>query len=141
MDQALMAFRRAAARENRGRHGLQRRHSPTLQAQAMGYWHARQRQGDRFRIVAAALGVAHWTLHRWIKASKCQAGFQAVQVVTPVAASPATRLVIELPTIVPAWRVSMWTPPRSCWRCCDEMARAARPGLRVHAAHGHAERF
>jgi hypothetical protein len=99
MDQALTAFRKAAAREHRGRHGLQRRYSRGLQAQAVGYWHARQRQGDRVRIVAAALGVAHWTLHRWIKASKYQARFQAVQVVTPVGASPAPRLVIELPSI------------------------------------------
>ena len=35
MDHALTEFRRAAARENRGRHGLQRRYSPTLRAQAV----------------------------------------------------------------------------------------------------------
>jgi transposase-like protein len=99
MDQALIEFRRAAARENRGRHGLQRRYSPALRAQAVDYWRARRRQGDRLRIVAAALGVAHWSLHRWIRASKRQARFHPVQVVTPVPASPAARLVLELPTL------------------------------------------
>jgi hypothetical protein len=68
MDQALTDFRKAAARENRGRRGLQRRYSPALQAQAVVYWRARRRDGDRLRIVAAALGVAHWSLHRWVKA-------------------------------------------------------------------------
>jgi hypothetical protein len=37
MDHALGEFRTAAAGENRGRHGLQRRYSPTLQAQAVEY--------------------------------------------------------------------------------------------------------
>jgi hypothetical protein len=32
MDQALTDFRKAAARENRGRRGLERRYSPALQA-------------------------------------------------------------------------------------------------------------
>lgn len=99
MDQALVEFRKAATRENRGRRGLQRRYSPALQAQAVAYWRARQGQGDRLRVVAAALGVAHWSLHRWITASKRHARFHRVQVITPVAAAPAPRLVIELPTV------------------------------------------
>ncbi len=37
MDQALKQFRAAAARENRGRAGLQRRYSPALRAQAVRY--------------------------------------------------------------------------------------------------------
>ena len=99
MDQALVEFRKAAARENRGRRGLQRRYSPALQAQAVAYWRARHRHGDRLRLVAMALGVAHWSLHRWIKTSKRHARFHRVQVVTPVPAAPAPRLVIELPTV------------------------------------------
>ena len=48
--------------------------------------------------MAAALGIAHWSLHRWIIASKRQARFHPVQVITPVAVAPPSRLVIELPT-------------------------------------------
>jgi hypothetical protein len=98
MDQALVEFRKAARRENRGRRGLQRRYSPALQAQAVAYWRDRQGQGDRLRVVAAALGVAHWSLHRWSNASKQHARFHRVQVIAPVAA-PAPRLVIELPAV------------------------------------------
>lgn len=96
MDQALVEFRKAAARENRGRRGLQRRYSPALQAQAVAYWQARRRQGERLRGVAAALGVAHWSLHRWMRASKRHGRFHPVQIVTSV---PMPPLVIELPTI------------------------------------------
>ena len=99
MDQALVEFRKAAARENRGRRGLQRRYSPALQAQAVAYWRARQRQGERLRVVAAALGVAHWSLHRWMRASKRHDRFHPVQIVTSVPSVPRPRLVIELPTI------------------------------------------
>ena len=99
MDHALNEFRKAAARENRGRRGLQRRYSPALQAQAVEYWHARRRHGDRVPGVAAALGVAQWSLHRWLRAAKRQARFHPVHVVTPVAETPTARLVIELPTV------------------------------------------
>jgi len=99
MDHALIEFRQAAGRENRGRHGLQRRYSPALQAQAVAYWRARQRQGDRLRVVAEALGVAHWSLHRWIKASKRRARFHAVQIVTPMPAVPAPSLVMVVPSV------------------------------------------
>jgi hypothetical protein len=99
MDQALVVFRKAAARENRGRRGLQRRYSPALQAQAVEYWRGRRRHGDPLRVVAEALGVAHWSLRRWITASQRTARFQRVQVVTPMPAAPAPRLVIELPTV------------------------------------------
>lgn len=99
MDHALIEFRKAAARENRGRHGVQRRYSPALQAQAVTYWRARRRQGDQLPMVAAALGVAHWSLQRWMKASTRQARFQPVQVVTPIPAASAPQLVIEFPTV------------------------------------------
>ena len=98
MDHALMEFRRAAARENRGRHGLQRRYSPALQAQAVEYWRMRQGNGDGLRVVATALRVAHWSLHRWITASKRHARFHPVQIVTAETVAPAS-LVIEFPAI------------------------------------------
>jgi hypothetical protein len=99
MDHALIEFRKAAAQENRGRHGLQRRYSPALQAQAVAYWRARQRQGDRLRVAAEALGVAHWSLHRWIKASKRHARFHPVHIVTPMPAVPAPSLVMVVPSV------------------------------------------
>jgi hypothetical protein len=99
MDHALVEFRKAAARENRGRHGLQRRYSPALQAQAVEYWQMRHRHGDGLRVVAAALGVAHWSLHRWVHASKRQARFHRVQISTPVPDAPRVPLVIALPAV------------------------------------------
>jgi transposase-like protein len=99
MDHALVEFRRAAARENRGRRGLQRRYSPALQAQAVEYWQMRQGQGDGLRVVAAALGVAHWSLHRWVNASKRYPRFDRVEIMTPALAAPALPLVIALPTV------------------------------------------
>jgi hypothetical protein len=99
MDQALVEFRKAAARENRGRHGLQRRYSPALQAQAVEYWRMRQRQGDGLRVVAAALGVAEWSLHRWVKASKRSAQFHRVQIVAPGPTAAKGPLVVALPAV------------------------------------------
>jgi hypothetical protein len=60
MDQALVRFRKAAARENRER--MRRRYSVGRQRDAVDYWRARQREGERLREVAAALGVAPWSL-------------------------------------------------------------------------------
>jgi transposase-like protein len=99
IDHALIAFRKAAARENRGRRGLQRRYSPALQIQAVAYWDARRRHGAPVRVVAAALGVAHWSLHRWIRAARHQSRFHPVQVVAPVPAVSAPSLVIAFPTV------------------------------------------
>jgi len=99
MDHALNEFRRAAARENRGRHGLQRRYSPVLQAQAVAYWHMRRGRGDGMRVVAAALGVAHWSLHRWIKAAQRHARFRPIQIVTPESIPSTASLVIEFPAV------------------------------------------
>lgn len=67
MDEALRRFREAADRENRGRGRgtVRRRYSKDLQAAAVRYWKARQRAGDGLRDVAAALGVAPWSLRRW----------------------------------------------------------------------------
>jgi len=99
MDHGLVEFRKAAARENRGRHGLQRRYSATLRAEAVKYWRTRQRQGDGLRVVAAALGVAHWSLHRWVTASKRSPRFHRVQIVPPGPVASAHPLVIAIPTV------------------------------------------
>jgi hypothetical protein len=140
MDPALIEFRKAAARENRGRRGLQRRYSPALQTQAVAYWRIRQRHGDRLRVVAAALGVAHWSLHRWITASNGHARFHPVQIVTSEPSRRRARSSSSFRASAPASSASTSRPPRSCWRCCDEMGRTARRGVRVHAADGYAER-
>ena len=84
MDQALVRFRQAAARENRGRRDVRRRYSPMLRDEAVAYWRNRRQHGERLRDVAAALGVAPWSLHRWTRASKTRARFRPVAVVTPV---------------------------------------------------------
>ena len=65
MDNEVVRFRRAAARENRGRHGLSRRYSRGLQRQAAAYWRIRQVAGDAMPDVAQELGVAPWSLRRW----------------------------------------------------------------------------
>ena len=65
MDENVVRFRRAAARENGGRRGLSRRYSRGLQEQAADYWRMRQVAGDALRDVAQALGVAPWSLRRW----------------------------------------------------------------------------
>jgi hypothetical protein len=57
--------------------------SEHLQHQAVEYWRTRQRQGEGLRDVAAALGVAPWSLHRWTRASKRRERFHEVQIVAP----------------------------------------------------------
>src|SRR5260370_40533765 len=97
MDQALAAFRDAAALENRGRHGLQRRYSAALQKQAIEYWRQRQRAGDGTRAIAVALGVADWSLRRWIRAATTPARtFETVQVITPAPARAISPVVLRL---------------------------------------------
>jgi hypothetical protein len=96
MDHALVEFRRAAARENRGRRGLQRRYSTAVQQQAVDYYRIRRRAGEGFRTVAAALGVADWSLRRWIKASPRQIRFRPVQVLTPAPVHPIPSIVIRV---------------------------------------------
>jgi transposase-like protein len=96
MDQALSQFRKTAAGENRGRRGIRRRYSSALQQQAVEYWRMRRRGGDGVRVIAAALGVAHWSLHRWIQASKIHPRFHPVQVVTPEPARSVPSVVVRL---------------------------------------------
>jgi hypothetical protein len=95
MDQELIRFRQAADRENRGRRPIRRRYSPTLQQQAIDYWGKRRSQ-EGLRPIAAALGVAPWTLHRWTRASTARSGFRPVQVIAPEQAPDATSLVVTV---------------------------------------------
>ena len=81
MDEDVVRFRRAAARENGGRRGLSRRYSRGLQQQAADYWRMRQVAGDALRDVAQALGVAPWSLRRWAR----DPGVRPVQVVRDTA--------------------------------------------------------
>jgi transposase-like protein len=88
MDDAAKRFREAADRENRGRRTVRRRYSPTLQTRAVQYCRRQARQGTGLRDVAVALGVAPWSLYRWMHRSRPQpGGFRPVAVVdeAPVA--------------------------------------------------------
>lgn len=96
MDQALERFRKVAARENRARHTVRRRYSTTLQHQAVEYWLTRQRQGEGLRDVAAALGVAPWSLHRWTRAYRQHVRFHPVQVIEDPPAPTDARLVVVM---------------------------------------------
>jgi len=98
MDQALIHFRNAAARENRGRGSVRRRYSSTLQQQAVEYWRARQRQGEALRDVAAALGVAPWSLYRWTRVCEERAQFREVQVAAPASRSGGATPVMTMST-------------------------------------------
>jgi hypothetical protein len=58
------------------------------------YWQRRHRAGDGVRVVAAALGVAHWSLHRWIQARRPRR-FHRVQVIPATPAPAGPRIVIR----------------------------------------------
>ncbi len=96
MDQTLAQFRRAAERENRGRRRLQRRYSPALQSQAIAYCRQRRQAGDRMHAIAAALGVAEWSLQRWMRGAKGRPQFEAVQVLDPEPARTVPSLALRL---------------------------------------------
>jgi transposase-like protein len=95
MDQALVHFRKAAARENRERRSVRRRYSTALQQQAVDYCLARRQHGDGVRDVAAALGVAPWSLHRWMRTWATRGRFHEV----PMTASAAP-MAVAAPVII-----------------------------------------
>ena len=95
MDEDVIRFRQAAARENAHRRGLRRRYSPTLQQQAVDYWRSR-RHHDGLGTIAAALGVARWTLHRWTRASQQLPRFRPIDVIPPEPAVDAVPVVITM---------------------------------------------
>jgi hypothetical protein len=81
MDDELIRFRRAAERENRGRRAIRRRYSPTLQHQAVDYCHSRRQQGEGVRTIAAALGIAPWSLHRWTRRLTARPRFRPIELI------------------------------------------------------------
>jgi transposase-like protein len=96
MDRELVRFRVAAGQENNGRRDVRRRYSAALQRQAVRYWLTRQGQGDGLRDVAAALGVAPWSLYRWTKQWKPRERFAPVQVEAPVPPRPVPGIVFVM---------------------------------------------
>lgn len=94
MDQALVRFRKAAARENRARGSVRRRYSMALQQQAVDYCLARQQRGDGVRAVAAALGVAPWSLYRWMRTGPTGARFHEVQMIGSAAPAAGAASVV-----------------------------------------------
>lgn len=91
MDEELTRFRAAAARENRGRRAIRRRYSPMLQEQAVAYCVRRQHEGAGVRTIAAALGIAPWSLHRWIRQRPRRPPFRRIELSEAVPpAMPAT---------------------------------------------------
>lgn len=94
MDDAVRRFRDAANRENRGRRAIRRRYSPVLQREALRYYDRQAAEGVGVREVAATLGVAPWSLHRWRRRHRSGPGFQRVEVVAPIAESAGPGLVV-----------------------------------------------
>jgi hypothetical protein len=92
MDEALTRFHAAAAVENRGQGRMGRRYSAALRAQAVRYWAEREPKGDGLSEVAAALGVAPWSLQRWARAPR----LRPVQVVPPVTPPVVPPVVVVL---------------------------------------------
>jgi transposase-like protein len=88
MDHDVVRFRHAADQENPRRHGRRRRYSATLQEQAVAYWR-RRRGEDGLRVIAAALRVAPWTLHRWTRTARTGAAFRPIVVAPPPTVAPA----------------------------------------------------
>ena len=92
MDEKLTRFRAAAALENRGRGRMGRRYSAALRAQAARYWAQRETAGDALAEVAAALGVAPWSLQRWARAPR----LRPVKIVPEVTPPVGPHLVVVL---------------------------------------------
>jgi hypothetical protein len=94
MDEELSRFRAAAARENRGRRAIRRRYSPTLQEQAVAYCERRQHQGAGVRAIAAALGIAPWSLHRWMRQRQRRRPFRRIELGDAAPPTPPATVVI-----------------------------------------------
>jgi len=104
MDPVLTLFRKTAAAENRQRTGLRRRYSVPVRHRALAYWQQQRQRGVGVRRVAAELGVAQWTLHRWIRAATAERPFRPVTVVpaepeTGAVATVTLRITPEGPRI------------------------------------------
>lgn len=99
MDDTLIRFRRAAEHENRGRRAIRRRYSLTVQQHAVDYCHARRQRGDGLRGIAAALGIAPWSLHRWMRRLNPRPPFRPIELRDADPPAPPPSMVI---TVTPA---------------------------------------
>ena len=96
MDEELRRFRAAAARENHGRRAIRRRYSPALQHQAVTYCVRRQQEGAGVRAIAAAVGIAPWSLHRWRRQLERRRRFRRIELDDAAPPAPPTTVVITL---------------------------------------------
>jgi transposase-like protein len=97
MDDVVARFRAAADRENRGRREVRRRYSKGLQAEAVRYCRKQATQGVGLRHVALALGVAPWSLYRWMRQTRPRAGrFRRVAVVAASLRPTDAALVVRI---------------------------------------------
>ena len=101
MDEELSRFRAAAARENRGRRAIRRRYSPTLQHQAVAYCVRRRQEGAGVRAIAAALGVAPWSLHRWTRRLQSRRPFRRIELSEAVPPAVPATVVVTFTTAGP----------------------------------------
>jgi hypothetical protein len=92
MDDAVERFRRQVRRELGDRQGAERRYSAALRQQAVAHWRAREAAGDGLPAVAAALGVAAWSLRRWTQDGR----LRRVAVIDDSAPPPPARGVIVI---------------------------------------------
>jgi transposase-like protein len=99
MDEEISRFRAAAGRENRGRRAIRRRYSPALQEQAVAYCVRRQHEGAGVRAIAAALGIAPWSLQRWMRQRQRRRPFRRIELSEAApGAGPATVVITFTPT-------------------------------------------
>lgn len=98
MDDVVRRFRTAADRENRGRRTVRRRYSKALQTEAVRYCRAQARAGTGLRDVAGRLGVAPWSLYRWMQRSgPARARLRPVDVVADVPERGSSLAVVITP--------------------------------------------
>lgn len=96
MDDEVVRFRRAAERENREGRAIRRRYSRTLQQQAVDYCQARRQQGGGVRAIAASLGIAPWSLHRWMRRLPPRSSFRAIALTEPAVVAPGPSVMITM---------------------------------------------
>ena len=92
MDGKLRAFRKRAQAENRGRTGLSRRYSRELRRDAVAYLKRQKVEGSTHERVASELGIANWTLSRWVREAEKRSVVVAVEVTETEESATATLL-------------------------------------------------
>ena len=141
MDQELVQFREAAARENRGRRHVRRRYSRALQEQAVRIGRRATRRARAWRR-----WPPRWASRRGACGGGCSRRRPARGSSRCTWRSRPRRRRRRGSlwcSRQPArgWKAWMWTRRRACWGCCGEMGRPSRGGVCVHGAGGHAKGF